>query len=283
MRNTTITRDCLTSDRNYYVSHVGNGAGDGSLAHPWETRAQAWAWCRDNLDLCGHKIVVTLLTGSSETGTLFGPLTGQVMAEDFLWQGGGGPLNCVLQAPAGAGLFGCNEEARFAIDGVTLQGGLGIVIAAGTVTAGNVWFKGNSIGVDACGPRARFVGIGRLTFLMSAFQAGFVAEDHAQIELGCELAISGAPNFSGAFVQSDLGGLIDATNATVMPGAATGRRYQAYTTGIVFTGTGQARPDFFPGDQPGQANQAVEVALPRWFWQRPQSVAVPAFGAGTYL
>jgi hypothetical protein len=45
-----------------------------------------------------------------------------------------------------------------------------------------------------------------------------VAEGNAVIVLRCKLTINGVPTFTGAFVQGDLGGMIDATGAIVYPG-----------------------------------------------------------------
>ena len=250
-----MMRECLTSNR---IVPIRN-----------ESLSDAWARCANTLDLCGYRLTFQLPAEYGEASNINGAIPG-------------GPV--VIQGPsnvtAAGQLFRVNDGARFSLNDVTLKGGMGVVVASGMVMVNGVTFDALDIGVDVCGPDA-IAGVGDVTFLARDFGAGLTAEDGGWINCGGHAKVEGA-RFSRCFAQADLGGMIDGTGFTY-EGAAIGRRYQAYTTGIVFTGTGQARPDFFPGDQPGQANQAVEVALSRWFWQRPQSVAVPAFGAGTYL
>jgi hypothetical protein len=248
-----VMRTCLTADLDLYIADGGKDTNDGSRSQPLATMLHAWQVTRDSIDLCGHAVRFNLLTGLIESPTLEGPFTGQVKAEDVSFVGAG-PSTTSLRAQPNGFNFYAREEARFAVTGVTLGGGdMGIVVEAGSVKAGAIWFDAMSVCVDTAGPRARFTGIGDLTFLFKNFRAAFVAEDHSQIELPCGLVISGAPNFSGAFVQADLGAMIDATNAKVAPGSATGQRYHAYSLGIVFTG-GSGGPNFFPGNKPGDVN-----------------------------
>jgi hypothetical protein len=249
-------RTCLTADLDLYISDGGKDTNDGSRSQPLATMLHAWQVTRDSIDLCGHAVRFNLLTGLIESPTLEGPFTGQVKAEDVSFVGAGPSVTSLRALPGGINFF-AREEARFAVRNVTLAGGdMGIVVEAGTVKAGGIWFDTMGVCVDACGPRARFTGIGDLTFLFRQFRSAFTVEDHGQIELPCSLIISGAPNFANAFVQADLGGMIDATNAKIAPGSATGKRFNAYSTGIVFTG-GSGGPNFFPGNMAGDINGGI--------------------------
>jgi hypothetical protein len=249
-------RTCLTADLDLYIADGGKDTNDGSRSQPLATMLHAWQITRDSIDLCGHAVRFNLLTGLIESPTLEGPFTGQVKAEDVSFVGAGPSVTSLRALPGGINFF-AREEARFAVRNATLAGGdMGIVVEAGTVKAGGVWFDAMGICVDTCSPRARFTGIGDLTFLFRQFRSAFTSEDRAQIELPCSLIISGAPNFSNAFVQADLGGMIDATNAKVAPGSATGKKFNAYSFGIVFTG-GTNNPNFFPGNLPGEVKNGI--------------------------
>ena len=145
----------------------------------------------------------------------------------------------MLSDPSATCLVTAGGGARIAVRHMTLKapGGFGLVAAGGVINGGDLWFDtmGNAA-IDVCGPRSEFTAIGPLTWLFREFVAGVTVEDHGQANLGCELIISGAPNFAGAFAQADLGGMIDATNARVTPALATGRRFAAYSLGIAGSG-----------------------------------------------
>jgi hypothetical protein len=252
-------RTYLTAPSTYYISADGSDAtGDGSSDNPWVTPAHAYAWCRDNLDLGGQKVTIQLLTGIVGSSTLVGPLTGQVRADDFQFLGNSAAPHCVtvVDPAPGATLFLAQEGARFGVCGMLLGapgvGGFGLIVSEGVIAAHNLWF--NTMGassLDAAGPRSMIVGSGTLIWMHAqTFQCGAVAEDNAMIALCCNLTISGVPTFTGAFVQGDLGGMIDATGAIVHPGSAQGRRYLAAGGGKVFTG-GTGNPNFFPGSIAG--------------------------------
>ena len=223
-------REYLTSDRVYTI-----GKDFASVVSAYDT-------IRDTLDFGGKKVRVMVPSGSPG-GTLVGECSGMKFAEDLSFHGIGGPVQC------SAGGYLAAEGARFAVQDMTLTSP--IIIEQGTVKAGGIWFDEMEWGVDVCGPTSLFEGIGPLTFLFRTFTSGFTAEDNGMIALPCPIVISGAPHFTGAFVQADWGGIIDATNSTIYPGSATGIRYAAYEFGMVFTGSNGGKPNYFPGNVAG--------------------------------
>ena len=200
-------RECLSADRTIPV--------EGSLS-------EAWLRARDTLDLCGHTL--TLQLPAEYIGAT--SINGQIPGGAVVIQGG---------RVSGTGqLFRVNDGARFTLSGVTLcaPGGMGVVVASGTVLINDVTFDGIDICVDVCGPDS-IAGVGNATFLPKSFGAALTAEDGGWIGISGFAMVHGA-RFSRCFAQADLGGKIDGTGFT-WAGAATGRRYQAYTGGLVFT------------------------------------------------
>jgi hypothetical protein len=218
------------------------------------TVAAAWANLRDNYDLRGFRVRIQMPASYIGSSTIEGPLTGQVRAADVEFYGdAAAPGNyLVSDVTPGAMLFYVAEGARFAIRGVTLRSsGFGVIVSDGAVTIWNTWF--GSCGqacLDVAGGRAQIVGRDHLLWLPESFTTAAVSEDHGLIALPCNLMISGSPSFSNAFVQANLGGMIDASGAVVSPGACTGKRFNAEQNGIIFTG-GTNSPDFFPGNVAG--------------------------------
>lgn len=256
-----MARTLLTSDVTYYVSAGGSdSAGDGASANPWATPSHAWDWCRENLDL-GGKFKVTLRIQSDLAGTFYleGAMVGQKRPEDFLIFGDvANPyLYKCTSAVAGDAVFRGEHGAKFKLQGLTLKnaaaGGFGIISSTQSFIKGSdLYFDtmGNAA-VHCSGGGSWFHGDGTLTFLWTSFNTGFVCEDMGTLILPCPIQISGCPSFANAFVQADLGGVIDATNMSLpIPGTPSGSRYHAISNGIVFTG-GTGNPDFFPGNSAG--------------------------------
>lgn len=253
-----MARTALTSNVIYYVAPTGSDAtGDGSAGNPWATPSHAYSVVQRGIDLCGYKITVQLQGGLAGPFGFSGPLVGQVVPSDFEIYGDDttwpSPANYVVSATgAGAILFYVDNGARFSVRGMTLRspGGFGIAVAEGSVQVRNVWFGTmGGAGLDACGPNSIITGKDNLVWLFENTRAGAIAEDHGQINLPCAMIISGAPNFSLAFVQADLGGMVDASGGSVAPGSASGPRYHAFTNGII-----QSGGVIFPGSVAGSTS-----------------------------
>ncbi len=251
------SRTYLTGPATYYVSNSGSDAiGDGSSAHPWATLAHAYNWCRDALDLGGQKVTISVPASYVGSTTCVGPMTGQVLPSDFSFVGAG-PGSCSIGNPAaGNCLFLAQEGARFGVRGATLSsGGFGIVCSDGVIEIGNLYFNTmTNSSLDAASPRAQiYLKAGdTLTWLNGqSFTSAATAEDHGMIILAGTLTISGSPTFTGAFLQSDLGGMIDYSACTINPGSAVGKQFNALSFGLVFSGNAPGTPCALPGNAAG--------------------------------
>jgi hypothetical protein len=257
------SRILLTADRYYYVNcSTGNDANPGTASAPWLTLAHAYNYARNHLDLGGrYSIFVKLQTNCAGQNVMSGPLVGQRTPRHFMFLGDCADHAAVTLSTSGNNQFlmYASNEARFAVRCMTLaaaDGGSAFLVTSGTLEAGDVSLTGDNANswVDVAGPRSNFVGLGALSFRSAGrTNIGFVAEDYGMIALPVPLICTGATVF-GAFAQADLGGIIDASNATVTHGACKGQRYRAISNGIVFTG-GTHDPKFFPGDAPGVDSQ----------------------------
>lgn len=248
------TRTSLCAPVTYYVSSSGSDVtGTGLIEMPWATPAHAYSWVRDNIDLSGFTVTVQVLTDITGMQVFTGPLVGQVSTADFCIQGNtGNPglLKCFSPTIA----FLVQDEARVFVTGLSVSAGqFGFLSNNGVFLLGAIWF--NSVGnacMDAAGPRSCITARGPLTWLHAQqFMTAATAEDHGQINLPCALVISGAPIFTAAFFQADLGGMIDYSTATITPASAQGKQYSALCFGIVFSGLPPGTPCTLPGNVPG--------------------------------
>jgi hypothetical protein len=253
------SRTLLTANRLYHVDcSAGSDDNSGAADAPWRTPTHAYDYARNNLDLAGqYHVTVRLLSNCKGQNVMAGPLVGQLTPQDFTFVGDCANPGAISVSANGKQqyLWYAAEDARFAVRCMTVEssdGGAGFLVTNGVLMAGDVWLHGVDANawVDVAGPRSLFHAIGPLTFLHGgSTNIGFVAEDHGHIILPGALVCSGAPIY-GTFVQADLGGMIDATSATVTHAACTGRKYNALTLGIVFTG-GTHDLGFFPGTSAG--------------------------------
>lgn len=251
-------RIVLTEDRYYYVNCVkGSDANPGIEAQPWLTVSHAYNYARNKLDLGGrYSIFVKLQANCTGQNVMSGPLIGQHAPEDFTFMG-----DCADHAAIAVSASDKNQNiwyadnSRFAVRCMTVApsgGGSGFLVSSGFITAGDIAFAGSDSNswVNVAGPTSTFRAIGPISFLSGGTtNIGFVAEDHGHIALPFPLICADSPVF-GAFVQADLGGMIDASGATVTHSSCKGQRYRALQFGIVFTG-GTHDPNFFPGDTAG--------------------------------
>ena len=190
--------------------------------------------------------------GSTSSGTTTGRTEGAAAALPVR------TVRLVESSAAGTvGLFFANDGAAFTLANMQLASplanGYTVLVADGAVHVSGLTFLENRCSLDVCGGRSVIAQTGPLTWHAANFTFGAVAEDHGVIDLSGPLIMEGSPVFGsqreGAFVQADLGGMVDGSGA-VVSGGARGRRYVASTNGIVFTG-GTGNASFFPGDVAG--------------------------------
>jgi hypothetical protein len=257
-------RVTLTADTTYYVNASGSDSNACTFASPCQTPLHVYQMLRDGYDLAGHKVTVQLQSNYTLTSTVAfsGRIPGQVHSDDFEifgadtnWTDPG--IYTISSTTPGVALFQADSGARFSVRGVTLRSsgtsGFGIVASEGSVITKNIWCGAmGGACLDGAGNGAIITALGDFVLLFENTKAAAIAEDHAQINLPCTITVSGAPSFELAFVQADLGGMIDASGSTVRPGGAMGVRFNAISAGIVFTG-GTRDPNYFPGNARGNA------------------------------
>jgi hypothetical protein len=258
----------LTATTNIYVdttSGSDSGTNDGMTSgSAFLTVQHAYDVVQSQIDLdaqtinCNLVQALTTLTGSIE---LIGPLVGQTTPAQFNILGAGPSSTIVTTSTAGAYLFYAVDGASFQVSGIQLKNTSGsggcLLVSHGDIWFNNVWFNAQAnSALDTNGPQSSIAYNGGNWTILSTTSVNIfaVAEDHSIIYLGGSpgLSISGAPNVgTTGFVQSDLGGMIEATGFTIaLAGSPTGVRYHlGGSMGIIFTSGGGA--NFFPGNSAG--------------------------------
>lgn len=252
-----MSRVYLTADAMVYLASTGSDTtGDGSIGNPWATATKAYEYAKRNLDLAGQwKVIVNLKDNMSGAWIFKGDLTGAEGDDSFMIRGINTNRNCLF-----IGSYLIEEGAKVRIrymavqpdvngnvwtvtDGVFLFGDINLNICNGGVISNAVGPRSKVRALDQC----TLVGIGSCHHV-------FISEDRAQTELAVAMDVAGAPTWTGAFCQGDLGGMIDGTGfVNAGGGYPTGPRYTACQFGIVWTG-GSGGPNFYPGSSAGNAN-----------------------------
>lgn len=252
----------LTANTTVYVNcATGNDSNPGTAALPFATPYKAYTHVQQTYDLAGYIVTAQLQTSCSEVvTTVYGPLVGAKGAGSFIFQGQVGSPNVIAIEATGtyAFLFFAQQDAQFTVQWMRLKSvnGGAILVGQGVVNVGNVyWDAAGHSHMDAAGPRSIINSFGNNTVLITGnTNIHAVAEDHALITMAQHTEFSACPAFYTAFVQGDLGGMIDATGFTWGNGCPQGKRFNAISNGIVFTGTGSAPANFFPGSVAGTVN-----------------------------
>lgn len=251
-------RTLMTGNISFYVSSSGNDTtGDGTTGSPWATVAKAYAYDQQNLDHAGKWTTTCYIQGSSITlgDSLSGSLTGTKGAHNFIVRGtSDGPGLTITSATNGIS-FGVSYGAQVRFLYLTFQpGSAGISVAVDDGVAEFGYVNINTTGakvMHSVGGRSLIRCVGPVTVVgVGTTGIVFNAEDNGQIYLNAPFSGAGAPTWTGAFVQGDLGGMIDGTGFSWTGGYPTGPRYVACVGGIVFTG-GSGGPNFFPGSSAG--------------------------------
>lgn len=260
----------LTADINFYVGSGGSNSTttDGMASGaPFLTAAYVYnTIVQKNIDLNGHNVFVNITTSlTAQVNTMVGPLVGAQCggfgAGGFVVQGTVGNQNAIVMTVATNNfMFQGQSGACFQVQWLQFQGasGAGILLANSDSSIGfaNVTFVANtgqaSFG-DTAGSRALIQSYGPFAIASGtgAVNIGFVSEDHSLIILNQALTLSGSPTWTTAFVQADLGGMIDGTGFTYSGGTPVGSRFLASSNGIIWVGGAGCAATFYPGNAAG--------------------------------
>lgn len=252
-----MSRDCFTAPRDYYVDIVsGNDSNSGATAgSAWATAQHAYDTAQRCFDLCAYPMITHISGSGISSVTANGPLVGQGAPEAFTFLGNAGaPWLVTLNTTALQPVFAANYGARYKIQGMMVKASApnasSLMSVFGHLQFGDMFFDAAAVHGYAVGSGSKTQAVGPITFQHTAnCNTAFLSEAGAWIGLGVPIAMAGAPNFSNAFAQADLGGQIDATGAVILPGSASGRRFNAISNGVINTGGGGA--NFFPGNSAG--------------------------------
>lgn len=213
--------------------------------------------------------MVAATTSRTVTTQLNGPLVGQTSSVQFAVKGQGVGSTTISSTAGGVYLFYAAAGSRFLVDSCTLQntgttGGC-LLVGQGQIAFSNITFNAQcNSALDVAGSESSIFYAGGSWTISSATACNIfaVAEDGGMIYLGGTpgLTISGSPSWTTAFVQADLGGIIEGTGFTgVSSGSPTGPRYNMSQLGIVFTGAGTSlwgsSLTFFPGNSSAAVTQ----------------------------
>jgi hypothetical protein len=237
--------------------------GMASGAAAYATVDFAYGQVQTEWDLNGQVVTCSLPAATITRTTAYsptGPLVGQTSANQFDIHGQGTSSTILSTSTNGAYFVECFNGARVQVSNMQLLntgvGGGALLVAEGQIWFKDIWFdiRSNSA-LDVAGPTSSIVYQGGNWTIIGGHTINIfaVSEDHGIIYLGGSpgLTISGSPAWTTAFVQGDLGGMIEGTGFTIaLAGSPTGPRYNVGSMGIVFTG-GSGGANFYPGNSVG--------------------------------
>lgn len=259
------SRTVLSAPLTLYVNCAsGSDANSGTAAQPFATPARAYNYAQEKIDLAGYTITTQLQGDCAGVQTyLSGPLVGARGPKSFIFQGtvDQKPMAVSITHSGQVFLWHAEYGAQFTLQWMRLSAPNGNAVTAGgdaVIRLGYIyWDAAAHSHINAAGPRA-FVETFGWSYILGGGNTNIhaVAEDHALITFRQHIYVSACPAVATAFVQADLGGIIDATGFTWSEGCLQGRRFNAISNGIVFTGlpAGQAPANFFPGTTAGESN-----------------------------
>lgn len=253
-----LTRLRLTAPITFYVSPAGDDTNDGlTQGTAWASITHAYNYIRDRVDLNGFQATIQLADGTYSSAYC--------------------QFACVGPAPL---ILGNTADAsRVTVNGVgvpAIAAGTGAIIQCHnfTVTASGTGGDYGAVGAGLLGNSGGIIYHESMNFgacstghIMAApggsvgpIRTGVLwnivgaAPSHLLSwggDVGCAdavISISGTPNFSGGFCNIQNSGRTEAWNCQ-FTGSATGPRYSVTGNGII--STGNAGPNYFPGDAAG--------------------------------
>lgn len=244
----------------YFNCSTGININSGTSASPFADPVYAYALAQRTIDLAGYTITVHAQANcepASATKWLFsGPLVGSVGPASFVIEGVvGSPATITLQNVN----FQSTNDAAVTVSYLNCNPGTAnncfTSSSRGEMAIHDVWFTTDGAGtlLDAAGTGSIIYVGGGMLLSSGGGNANsiIVSETHSEIDLESAWTMNGSPTWNNAFVQADLGGLVDATGFSYS-GAASGPRANAISNGIINTnGNGQT---LFPGSSNGTVN-----------------------------
>ena len=257
--NSTAPRIRLGANATVYISPAGNDTtGNGSSGNPWKTRAKAFAYIQQNLDIAGNTVVIQMEDGTyTDSFVASGPVLGQTQPTQILFNGNSTtPSNVVINPSSGDGFLAA-FGGMFAVQNCLMENsGGGNCINASDF--GAIYLQAGIIFGASPGGAHIFANAGLIQVTQSYSIIGGAAyhletsNPGAQIGMGSGITVTltGTPNFTGAFANAHLLGMTGVQiPAPTFSGAATGVRYLANGNGVISVSGGGA--NYFPGNSAG--------------------------------
>jgi hypothetical protein len=238
--NTTIVagREVLTANRTYYVRTDGSNSNTG-LAN---TSGAAFLTIQKaidtvlKLDLCGYAVTIQVGAGTYTSGV---NLNMPFVGGNVTVQGDTTTPSNVVISTTGAACIQVMNKASLAIGGfkLTASSGYGVYAASNAAVsiAGKMEF-GVCTGSNHLGAFASVISITTdYTISGGAIVHAYAADGGIINDYMRTVTITGTPNFSTAFAQSErLGDILMFGNT--FTGSATGSRYSVNNNAVIYTG-----------------------------------------------
>lgn len=250
----------LAANTTIYVATTGSDSANVGVTpgSAFATAGHAYAWAQGALDLTGYTLTISIGAGifTGSTVACIGPLVGQIAP--VIIGGAGSASTTISAALCVEVLNGASitvQNMTLTASGVTsacLGAGASFSFAPATINIGPGLNFGSStsyhmIAADQC----RIVLTNSYTISGGA-AFHWYAMDFSVIvngNLPITVTLTGTPNFSSAFANAALMGLIDPANAITFSGSATGTRYNISQNGTINTnGSGAS---YLPGNAAG--------------------------------
>ena len=255
-------REVLTANRTYFVRFDGSDSNNGltnNSGGAFLTIAKAVATAR-SIDPSSYFVTIQLQDGTWTTGiNMSSPMLG---GSTLSFVGNtGSPTSCVITDTIS--VTANNTGVSLNISGVSLNGTtLGINCTGGaSVTLGTGIVFGaasSSAHMRVNGPGSS-IGISANYSITAAGARHYYASPNGFINaFAITVTLSGTLNFSTAFAVADRGALLSTNASTFTGGTVTGKRYDAQTNAVIYTGGGGA--SHYPGSVAGTTGTGGQYA-----------------------
>lgn len=258
---TGLIREKLTANRTYYVRSDGSDSNTGltntsggaklTLQGAWDAIVA--------IDLAGYTATIKIGHSATITGglnALVAPVGGNIIIEGDTST----PANTIISTTS-ADAIRIATNANVTVKHTTVQTtssgyGLSVRAAAARLTVGE------GVRFGACASGHILASPGQIAInSISSYTIVGAAPRHYHCRVGgyiqiltLSLAVVGAINFSSAFVEAELAGLVDVFGFSLASGTVTGVRYYAFSGSLIATFGGGA--SYFPGNSAGSADGA---------------------------
>jgi hypothetical protein len=250
----------LNANVSFYVATTGNDTtGNGTSGAPWATLQHAWNVVCDNYDLSGFIATINVANGTYSAGVnaQSTPVGDTQDGNGILFLGNAGsPSSVIVSVASGTSCFEATNGGQFSVSGFTVEasGSAYAISAAGGSTVnvvGPMIYGACAAGGVACAPFGTVVISSSYTINGNQGAHWNASQGFIVISTGVVVTLTGTPNFTTAFANTNLLGVINCLGLT-FTGSATGQRYNATQNSVINTSGGGAT--YLPGNTAGASS-----------------------------